>query len=161
MCAGYIHACEQSTIAQVSVTSLDICGPYTGRTPISSRELQGTFSVGPGDYPVDADCKWLISATNPKDTIIIRFTILDLETLYDFMMINRCASADCASLEEIVRFSNTLESSSTYTSTMGFLQLMLTSDSSISRSGFETQWIIVTSSGCEPCAARKYAVQNG
>ncbi len=71
------------------------------------------------------------------------FTSFDTESKYDWVTINRCTSSSCTTVEQVARLSGKdVSAGMIYTSATGFIQLMFTSDESISASGFVASWWI-------------------
>jgi hypothetical protein len=95
----------------------------------STETISGTISDGAADYIDNIDCQWLIAS---EYEISLSFTSFSTEHKHDWVTIYRCSTPSCSSdsREEIARLSGSNENSSnTYTSSTGYLQVVFTSDS--------------------------------
>ena len=102
----------------------------------SSGTAFGTISDGPSNYGNKANCRWLISSDSP---INLRFSSFDTEQDYDFVYVNRCIDASCRKKTQLAELSGTWIST-WYSSSTGYLEVMLTSDDRETRSGFVASW---------------------
>jgi hypothetical protein len=104
----------------------------------SFHTTSGTFSDGPGNYDNNVKCVWLITS----DAVIsLSFTFFDLERNWDSVILNRCTSGSCGEFEEVARLSGSADiANATFKSSTGYLQVVFTSDASITRPGFIASW---------------------
>ena len=106
----------------------------------SSGKSGGNFSDGSGYYTYDQTCTWLIAAAAK---ISLRFTSFDTESDYDFVTINLCTSSDCDSKVQVARLSGSdVSSDMVFNTSMGYMQIEFTSDSSVQMAGFEAVWTL-------------------
>jgi len=120
----------------------------SGTCPCGSHgALSGSISDGPGDYGNSRQtCSWLV-ASSYRTNITISFSSFDTESDYDFVTINECSLADCATRRQLARLSGSAVSASTvYISSTGFLEVVFTSDDSVTGAGFEASWTAGTDS---------------
>jgi hypothetical protein len=141
-----------------SVTCSGTCpcglhGPYSG-----------SISDGPGSYGNSQTCSWLV-ASSVLTSIMIAFSSFDTERYSDFVTINECSSASCATRRQLARLSGNVVSASTnYTASTGFLEVVFTSDSYNSyAAGFEAAWRMETimMTECLECPVGTYADVSG
>jgi len=109
--------------------------------PAYSDTTWGTFSDGPGIYKNNEDCWWLLT-TLPGIEIQVSFPFFNTESGYDFVSIYRCSSASCSATEQLAHLSGTLSADAVYATSTGFLKVVFTSDTSVTRPGFTGTWKI-------------------
>ena len=151
--------CDMSgASAVVSCWGTCECVPSSGAT-------SGSITDGSGDYSNNEDCRWLIASAG---SISLSFTSFNTESNYDYVTINRCQDSSCSSPDPVARLSgDSVSASSTYTSSTGYLQVVFTSDGSVTRSGFVATWNTQggdTQGGaltCTNCGAGKYSPTVG
>jgi hypothetical protein len=144
-CTACVAGKYQSvTAATVTCSGGCLCQPSSGTS-------SGTISDGPSEYENNADCKWLIASSG---LISLSFSSFNTESGYDFVTINYCtSSSSCVEDEEVARLSGiSVNLDTIYTSNTGYMQVRLTSDSSVVSSGFVASWIALGSS-CTDCPA--------
>lgn len=179
-CAGSLEcsgtcACTPTSEAWEGVIS-DGPGDYgtRSRTSTSVFDLVCVFRfflqlLTPFSSHTSLDCRWLISSssTSAKD-ITLSFTEYDVYyggtySTNDYVIIYSCSSADCTSREELGRPLGSVSSTQSFTSTSGFLQVVMTTSSyNRYREGFVAKWSIPKPSvafeyKCVPCGVGKYS----
>ncbi len=104
----------------------------------SSGTSFGTISDGPSNYLDNANCTWLIASTAE---ITLSFTSFETEGGYDFVIISHCSTSSCTTPVMLAKLDGSFASAdTTYTSSTGYLQVVFTSDGSITRAGFVATW---------------------
>ena len=135
----------------------------------SHGPFSGSFSDGPGNYTQDSllSCVWLVASHYPTD-IMIAFSSFDTKSGRDFVTINECSSADCATRRQLARLSGRAVSANTnYTSSTGFLEVVFKSDSrgtvTATYAGFEAAWSMKTMmmTKCLECPFGTYTNVSG
>jgi hypothetical protein len=127
--------------ATVTCSGGCLCQPSTGTS-------SGTISDGTSDYFNNANCIWLIASSG---LISLSFSSFNTESGRDFVTINRCTSSSSC-VEQVARLSGSSVSLSTiYTSSTGYMQMVLTSDGSVLGSGFVASWSVPSTSTCTEC----------
>ena len=98
----------------------------------------GTISSGGNNYSNGENCEWLIvSAAH----VSLHFTSFSTEPRYDYVVINECESTSCRVTKQLANLSGDADVSDViYTSSTGLLQIVFTSDGSVTESGFEARW---------------------
>ena len=170
--AGYFGNATESCTAcaagkyRVPISTLTCSGSCPCEPSVG--QLSGTFSDGPGNTVANQNCQWLIASAVD---IIVRFPFFNMPNPaswgnWDFVYINRCESADCASPTEVAKLSRAGVSESTrYSSSTGFLQVVLQvsniagmSSSFPNNPGFEAVWSVYElEPGCTLCPPGAYA----
>jgi len=126
-----------------------------------SGAASGTISDGTSDYSNNANCVWLIAADDVNILISLSFSSFNTESGWDYVTVNSCVTSSCSSVDLVARLSgSSVNSGTTYTSSTGYLQLVFTSDSSVTGSGFVAQWSTEARS-CTACAAGTYKAGQG
>jgi hypothetical protein len=122
---------------QGSVTCSGTC-PCGGSHGPSS----GSISDGPGNYGNSQTCSWLVASSYPAN-IMIAFSSFDTESGKDFVTINECSSASCATRRQLAMLSGSAVNASTvYTASTGFLEVVFSTDDSGTGAGFEAAWTL-------------------
>ena len=104
----------------------------------SSGTSFGTISDGPSNYLDNANCTWLIASAAE---ITLSFTSFETEGGYDFVIINRCSTSSCTAPVMLAELDgSSVSADTTYTSSTGYLQVVFTSDRSVTRAGFVATW---------------------
>jgi hypothetical protein len=160
-----IHA-SMTFVADVSCSGCS-CAP-------SYHKTSGTISDGPEPYEDNAECKWLISSTAEISLSFTSFdtepwsggalpalTVEDYDSLLDYVIINRCTSPSCdpSTVQEVARLSGpTMDLSTVYKSSTGYLQVVFISDGSNPKpyAGFDATWNISA-----PVGMKTLSGQNG
>jgi ferredoxin len=146
-CAAGQFLLTETVSATVTCSGGCLCQPSTGT-------ISGTISDGPSNYANFANCTWLIASSGPSfssfNTINLSFSSFITETNYDFVTINRCTSS--SSCEQVAKLTGASLPSSIYTSSTGYMQVLLTSDKSTPAPGFVASWSSWTST-CIACPA--------
>ena len=103
-------------------------------------------------------CRWTIAA--PVGDITIQFTSLNTQTGHDTVTIYECETLDCSWWSscpvKLAELSGSQESLNVrYTTSLGFMQVIFATDSSIAMSGFEATWSVsqgaVSNATCIDC----------
>ena len=124
----YCNACAPGTYAfPTSVTCSGPCECVPSLGPTS-----GTISDGPGDYPNNANCEWLIAAPG---AVSLTFSAFNTESGWDYVSVNECTSATCSDKTQLAKLHGTQGNGQTYSSSTGYLQVVLTSDGSSTHVG--------------------------
>jgi hypothetical protein len=153
---GPCSLCAAGTYLGISLANVSCSGGCTC-TP-STNTTSGTISDGPGNYVNNLNCQWIIAS---NAVIQMSFTSFSTEFDYDFVTVNRCTSPSCSSVEQVAELSgSSVSADTTYSSLTGYLQVVFTSDSSVTAPGFVGSWSI-TRSACLPCTSGKYSGQEG
>ncbi|KAI8517822.1 hypothetical protein Bbelb_038390 [Branchiostoma belcheri] len=123
-----------------TVTSVTGCGgnlTATSGGPVTSPNY-------PGNYGNNENCEW--SITVPEGSIIrLTFDSFDTEKRYDFLTIYDGASDNAAEMERLTGYQPQI---SPIISTSNTLFLRFTSDGSVSRQGFQFNYISSTAGQC-------------
>ena len=117
--------------------------------------LTGTNTISQGfpTYSNNANCSWLISAAG---SVLLSFSSFATEQDHDYVTINSCESPSCSVSRQLARLSGSLVSSSTvFTASAGYMQVLFTSDAEISTGGFIAVWETHGASMCLDCPAGK------
>ena len=139
-CAAGQFLVTETVSATVTCSGGCLCQPSTGT-------ISGTISDGPSNYANFANCTWLIASSgliSSFNTINLSFSSLSMEANYDFVTINRCTSS--SSCAQVAKLTGALAASflalpsSIYTSSTGYMQVLLTSDKSNTAPGFVASW---------------------
>jgi len=104
--------------------------------------------------------------------IMISFSSFNTERDRDFVTINECSSASCATRRQLARLSGSAVSANTnYTASTGFLEVVFTSDSdratvAATYTGFEAAWTLgsiktIMMTKCLECPAGTYTDASG
>ena len=133
-----------------STATMTCGGSCGGGCSPSSGATSGTISDGSGSYNNNEDCWWLIAA--PGAEISVRFSSFNTESGYDYVKIYTSSSEDAS--DRIASLSGS-GSSSTYSSSTGYLRVTFTSDDIIYGNGFYGTWW-----ACTRCAPGQYAVSG-
>lgn len=114
-------------------TGCSSCGLLTSQS--------GSLSDGSGsnNYPNNANCRWVIAPTGATQ-ITLTISSLATENNYDFVTVSQCTSSACSSTTELAKLSGTLSSSTTRTSTTGYMLVTFTSDTIVDGGGFSATW---------------------
>ena len=152
-CAAGQFLLTETVSATVTCSGVCLCQPSTGT-------ISGTISDGPSNYANFANCTWLIASSGPSfssfNTINLSFSSFSTEKNFDFVTINRCtSSSSCEQLAKLSGFfaeSFLARPSSVYVSSTGYIQVLFTSNSRITTSGFAASWSSWTST-CIACPA--------
>jgi hypothetical protein len=151
-CAAGQYLLTEAIAATVTCSGGCLCQPSTG-------SISGTISDGPSNYENFANCTWLIASsglTSSLNTINLSFSSFVTEGRTDFVTINRCtSSSSCEQLAKLSGFfaeSFLARPSSVYVSSTGYIQVLFTSDSKVTTSGFAASWSSWTST-CIACPA--------
>ena len=151
-CAAGQYLLTETVSATVTCSGGCLCQPSTGNR-------SGTISDGPSNYERNANCTWLIASSgliSSFNTINLSFSSFVTEGRSDFVTINRCTSS--SSCEQLAKLSGFLAESylarpsSVYVSSTGYIQVLFTSDSKVTTSGFAASWSSWTST-CIACPA--------
>jgi len=128
---------ETPRCTELSAVSVTCSGPC----PCGSHyRSSGSFSDGPSNYGNDQNCSWLVASSYPTN-IMIAFSSFHTESGHDFVTINECLSASCATPRQLARLAGSAVSASTvYTASTGFLEVVFGSDGSTTFPGFEAAW---------------------
>lgn len=143
-------------------------GPTT--TPCScgySNATVGTIEDGSGDvnYPNNAVCRWIIEGVDVTTGVIesgtrvaIRFLEFVTEMEYDFVTIKECDSLTwtgidgeplttptCLQPRQIARISGFIDPGVYYYALTGIMEVIFTSDATVTRQGFVGEWTVSTS----------------
>ena len=111
--AGY-----HQEVATVTCSGSCLCQPSAGTS-------SGSISVG-SMYENNMNCTWLIAYNG---VISLSFSSLNTKSGYDFVTINRCTSSWCGTVEEVAKLSgNSVSSSTIYTSSTGYMQVLFISN---------------------------------
>jgi hypothetical protein len=144
-CSGASMALVYDVTADLknAATAVVTCSGSCSCSP-SSGQRSGTITDGYGSYSNGESCRWLIASAS---TIRLSFSSFSTESGYDYVTINRCSSSSCSTVEQVARISGSVSSSNEYTSSTGYLQVLFTSDGSVTGSGFEATWSTETIGG--------------
>jgi hypothetical protein len=143
----------------------------SGSCPCGSHgPYSGSFSDGPGNYGSSQTCSWLVASGYPRN-ITISFASFNTESCCDFVTINECSSASCATRRQLARLSGSAVSANTnYTASTGFLEVVFTSDDratvTATYAGFEAAWTLgsiktIMMTKCLECPAGAYTNASG
>ena len=152
--------------------SCEACAPgkssqysnFTCTGPCPCDPTERLLTDGPGRYDNSETCSWLISASS---TITLSFQSFETERGYDYVTIYSCLSATCGGgRRQVASLSGSqaghLSGSLTYNSTTGFMQVVFTSDGSITGPGFEAEWSSAQTTGqCIDCPIATYSDASG
>jgi len=125
---------DDSSGASVSCTGSCEC-------PGAWAAYSGTITDGDGDYPESAACQWTIQASAGTE-VSLQFTVFDTELDYDFVNVWECDSPACNIKAQLTRLDGEGDTTTTYTSTTGYMMVELTSDDDVQQDGFEASWWI-------------------
>jgi hypothetical protein len=113
-------------------------GVCDGCQQSSDTTSSGIISEGLADYTNNANCSWLIASTG---LISLSFSSFNTESRYDTFTVNRCTSSSCGTIKQVAKLSGSSVSPSTiYTSSTVYMQVVFTSDGSVTASGFVASW---------------------
>jgi hypothetical protein len=143
---------KASTTAAVTCSGSCPCVPSSGTN-------SGEISDGAANYPNTGQCKWIISSSGIGN-ISLSFSQFSLDSngvQGDYLNINKCTSSACTTVERIMqlRGSSTTILENIYTSTSGYMQLVLRSDEQLTSSGFVAAWAV-----CTDCPANSVSVNS-
>lgn len=128
----YLRPCT-ATVSDISSLS----SPDVQETPAS----EGTIALGSADYDNNAHRDWLISSVCGH--VVLTFNSFDTQQDSDYVTLNECADEGCSSQTEIARLHrNAVSNNISYVSTTGYLQVVFTSDSTVTGHGFVATWEI-------------------
>ena len=131
---------QESTTTPPPLPSATVTCSGTCPCPASSASASGTISDGPGEYSNDANCRWLISSAAGQE-VSVSFPFFHTQSGYDYVYIKECQDSSCGSPTLIAQIDgNEVDPSADYVSTTGHLQLVFTTDDSVTHSGFVAEW---------------------
>ena len=154
--------CDKGKYLATSTASV-LCSGSCACSRLSGA-ASGSISDGPSNYDNNERCEWIIAAESADANIWLSFSSFDTESGSDFVTIYSCLTSSCTSKSQVARLSgNALMTSgnTSYTSPTGYMHVIFTTDSILTRSGFVAQWTVnVDVTGCVDCAAGKYSTQH-
>ncbi len=119
-------------------------------TSSSTTSGTGTISV-PANYGINANCKWLIASAGSN--ISLSFSYFSTEAHHDVVFIYACTSPSCDGVPAspngnsvcspplcLGKLQGIQPPTDTYTSSTGYLQVVFTSDHSVTDSGVSAVW---------------------
>ena len=123
----------------------------------SSSYLRGVISDGPGRYPINSRCKWLIHS---NAIISLKFTTFSTLPWMHFVVVLKCQTADCQSgpYVQLIRHTgknvpvDVFKSDASYP----YLEVGLKSDMFFSGDGFTADWWTTASISDFGCIANRY-----
>ena len=138
--------------------------------------VRGLISDGSTDYNNGARENWLISAGCGH--IVLKFDSFDTQKDHDFVTLYQCSCQECRSPVELARLhgsglyadgsGDAVSNNDTFTSTAGYLLVVLTSDASVTGRGFVATWTIedipmygMRDLRCIPCPAIQHYSSEG
>ena len=144
----------QAAIVDVTCSGSCGCSPSSGRS--------GIISDGSGNYGNNENCQWVLQARGGAGIVSLSFSYFDTESGYDYVTIYECSSSSCSSRQQVARLAGSVSASSSYRSSTGIMQVVFTSDGSVTRGGFQGEWTAGNlgepiSMTCTPCGAGTYA----
>jgi len=107
------------------------------------------------NYDNNANYMWVIASDGQ---ISLSFTFFETEANYDFVHVYQCNNTSCSTREQIIKLSGSTQhgtlasggggreptlqvsANATYTSSTGYLQMVFTSDGSVTGEGFVAEW---------------------
>ena len=108
--------------------SQNICQPSTDRR-------SGIISVNASQYTNSMYCYWIFASN-----ISLKFSSFDMEERWDFVIINRCTSSSCSEVTKVAELTGSGDLQTTFTSGTGYMEVVINTDTSITRSGFVATW---------------------
>jgi hypothetical protein len=103
----------------------------------------GSFeeSASGKDYQNNANCEWII-APSDATSLTLRFDTFNTEPGYDKVTVFKCKTVECDTKEKDVLLyeRSGVESGIELTSETGIMQVLFTSDGSVTRTGFIASW---------------------
>ena len=101
----------------------------------------GTFeeSESGQNYKDNSNCEWII-APSDATSLTLRFDTFNTESGYDKVTVYRCDTVKCDKREPLLEGKSGLESGLEMTSETGIMQVLFTSDGSVTRTGFVASW---------------------
>jgi len=139
----------------VSISCSGAC-PCPSASALSSGEIASQTAIA---YNKDLYCKWLITSVS---TISVNFSRYDTDW-FDSVVLETCTTYHCAPSYQVVKLATIRgpgDTTSSFTSTTGYLQITFDSYSYRSHSGWALQWSLIDLP-CLLCSAGKYKTNIG